>query len=439
MWSALLHAWGFPFESIGPSDPVSTAVTTLIVPASLAGSMTTEATVLAVGSGRPGDDVFWFERSADALTATTLEDVVDSAARALEAAAPAGLVAIAKWPFGRRAALVVDGDVDHPTGVDPECSRYVAPAIETAKRAGFPAYGIFVAGANVEAEPSSFPSGAEYYNHSFSHPYSHWNDRPWESLDDAEMETEITRCRSAFERELGVEDHAMFRLPHFQLEASDRTYAILDRLGYLADSSIGGNVSVTGGLPFRPALEPWSERSEDAAFARTDPEPGRNRALLQVPISTDPTDPEFPHGCCSYNTLGEGVRNRTADPAAYEDVLQEVVDRAVARGSLAHLFIDPPDAGYGRLPGDRADYAAAVERWMRRAVGRPDLSILSLAGLVSWWMQREAAVERLRWRVEDGRMRITLPEPPSGTTISVLAPVQAGGGWSTVALESEAA
>ena len=439
MWSALLRAWGFPFESVGSSEHVSKAVTTLIVPASLAGSVRTGATVLAVGGGRTVGDVLRFEPSADALTAPTLEDVVDSAAGALETAAPAGLVAIANWPFGRRAALVVDGDVDHPTGVDPECSRYVAPAIETAKRAGFSAYGIFVAGANVEAEPSSFPSGTEYYNHSFSHPYSHWNDRPWESLGDAEMETEISRCRSAFERALGVDDHAMFRLPHFQLEASDRTYAILDRIGYLADSSIGGNVSVTGGLPFHPAIDPWSERPEDAAFARTDPEPARNRALLQVPISTDPTDPAFPHGCCSYNTLGEGVRNRTADPAAYESVLQEVLDRAVARRSLAHLFIDPPDAGYGRLPGDRADYAAGVERWMRRAVGRSDLSILSFAGLVSWWMQREAAVERLRWRVENGRMRITLPEAPAGTALSVLAPTEAGGGWSTVALESEAA
>jgi hypothetical protein len=230
MWSALLRAWGLPFESIGPSDHISTAVTTLIVPASLAGSVTTGATLLAVGSGPPAGDVLRFEPSADALTPSTLEGVVDSAAHALEAAAPAGLVGIAKWAFGRRGALVVDGDVDHPTGVDPECSRYVAPAIETAKRAGFPAYGIFVAGANVDAEPSSFPSGAEYYNHSFSHPYSHWNDRPWESLDDAEMETEIARCRSAFECELGVDDHATFRLPHFQLEASGRTYAILDRM-----------------------------------------------------------------------------------------------------------------------------------------------------------------------------------------------------------------
>jgi peptidoglycan/xylan/chitin deacetylase (PgdA/CDA1 family) len=439
MWSALLRAWGFPFERVEPNANDSPEVTTLIVPAPLAGSVTTEATVLAVGSGKPAGNALRFEPSADALTASTLEEVVDSAAHALEAAAPAGLVAIAKWPFGRRAALVVDGDVDHPSGVDPECSRYVAPAIETAKRAGFPAYGIFVAGANVEAEPSSFPSGAEYYNHSFSHPYSHWNDRPWESLGDAEMETEITRCRSAFERELGVEDHAMFRSPHFQLEASDRTYAILDRLGYLADSSIGGNVSITGGLPFHPAIEPWSDRPDDAAFARTDPEPARTRALLQVPISTDPTDPAFPHGCCSYNTLGEGVRTRTADPAAYEGVLQEVLDRAVARGSLAHLFIDPPDAGYGRLAGDLADYASAVERWMRRAIGRSDLSILSLAGLVSWWLEREAALQRLRWRVENGRLRISLPDAPAGAALSVLAPVEVGGGWSTVALESEAA
>ena len=75
-----------------------------------------------------------------------------------------------RWPDATAAAIVVDGDVDHPTGVDPECARYVAPALETMRRAGFPAYGIYAAAANVEAEPLSFPGGADYYNHSFSHP-----------------------------------------------------------------------------------------------------------------------------------------------------------------------------------------------------------------------------------------------------------------------------
>jgi hypothetical protein len=76
---------------------------------------------------------------------------------------------------------------------------------------------------------------------------------------------------------------------------------------------------------------------------------------------------------------------------------------------------------------------------MRRAIGRSDLSILSLAGLVSWWLEREAALERLRWRVENGRLSISLPDAPAGAALSVLAPADAGGGWTTVALESEAA
>jgi hypothetical protein len=76
---------------------------------------------------------------------------------------------------------------------------------------------------------------------------------------------------------------------------------------------------------------------------------------------------------------------------------------------------------------------------MRRAVGRSDLSILSLAGLVSWWLEREGALERLRWRVENGRLRISLPDAPAGAALSVLAPAYAGGGWTSVALESEAA
>jgi len=116
-----------------------------------------------------------------------------------------------------------------------------------------------------------------------------------------------------------------------------------------------------------------------------------------------------------------------------------VLDHAVERGSLAHLFIDPPDAGYGRLPGDTVDYASAVERWMHAAVERSDLAIVSARDLTTWWLERETAVRRLRWRAESGRLHLSLPEEPAGTTLSLLAPAEMGGGWSQVRLEVEAA
>lgn len=373
-----------------------------------------------------GDEasMVWFGVPAEALDWRATEAVVAAAEAVLEAAAPAGLVGIWRWPNAKAAALVVDGDVDHPTGVDPECSRYVAPAIETARRAGFAAYGIFVAAANVEHEPASFPLAAAYYNHSFSHPYSYWDPRPWEALDEAEMEDEIRRSNETFVRRLGCDDEGIFRLPHFQYEGSEQTFAVLERLGYRAESSIGANHAITAGLPFHQAVEPWSERAADAAYARVHPE--RRRAFLQLPISTDPTDPAFVNGCCSYNVLGETVRNRTADPSAYEAVLDEVVERCVARRGLAHLFIDPPDAGYGRLEGDQADYADAVERWLARCVAREDLAIVSTAALATWWLEREAAVGRLTLDTSEEGLVVRLDDAPAGATLAVLPPRPAG-------------
>ncbi len=435
-WCALLESWGIPADRLPPDRPdrpdvaAGRSLTTLIVPGPILAerlrrSVPEGIAVLVVGdstraASRPSDVAF--PPSAAELDWRTTEASADEAFAALEAAAPAGLVGVWRWPDGKDAALVVDGDVDHPTGVDPECARYVAPALETARRASFPAYSIFAAAANVDAEPDSFPSAAGYYNHSYTHPYSYWNQEPWEALDEGAIEDEIRRSNDTFRKRLGVEDEGIFRFPHFQLEASERTYDVLERLRYRADSSIGANVSIAGGLQFNPALFAWSERPADAAFARSHPGPEKRRAFLQLPISTDPTDPSFPHGCCSYNTLGGGVRNRTADPSAYEVVLDELLERAVARRNLAHLFIDPPDAGYGRLPGDRPDYASGVERWMRRAVERDDLAILTTSGLATWWLDREAAVGRLRWRADDGRLRVDLDDPPRGTTLALLRP-----------------
>ncbi|HEX5949676.1 MAG TPA: hypothetical protein VFZ96_01645 [Actinomycetota bacterium] len=381
-----------------------------------------------------GLDAVRFEPSATRLDQANTEEVVDAMEPVLRAAAPLGLVGIWRWPHAMAAALVVDGDVDHPTGVDPECSRYVAPAIATAAVAGYGAYGIFAAAANVEAEPDSFPPGAEYYNHSFTHPYSHWNPDPWESLDADAMEAEISRAAETYRTELGTDDRGIFRLPHFQLEAWDRTADVLERLGYRADSSIGANVSVTGGLPFQPARAPWSDRPDDAAYARTHPDPAYRRSFLQVPISTDPSDEAFRHGCCSYNTLEEGVRARTADPEDYEAVLEEVLAREVARGGLTHLFIDPPDAGYGRLPGDGRDYATAVGRFLARAVRREDLAIMTTAGLVDWWNDRSAALARLTWRVAGRSLEVMLDVVPNGTTVALLSPE---GRWSLHRIEEE--
>jgi hypothetical protein len=434
-WLALLEAWGVPVAVTSPRDVAATRWTTLIVPgcadASVADAVDglDRADIVVCGSDGPAGEaigaragVVRYERSVDALDPSTTEDAVDAAERAFLTAARSGAIAVWRWPDGKDLALVVDGDVDHPTGVDPECARYVAPAIETARRAGYRGYGVFAAAANVDAEPSSFPAGAEYYNHSYTHPYSHWNARPWEDLDEAEMREELVRSDEAFRRHLGADDHRMFRLPHFQLEACDRTYDVLEGLGYLADSSIGGNVSVTGGLPYHPARRAWSERPEDAAYARTHPDAAGRRPFLQLPISSDPTAPEFPHGCCSYNTLGEGVRSRTAEPGAYEDVLQSVVDRAADRRGLAHLFIDPPDAGYGRLNGDRPDYAFAVERWLARAASRDDVAVLSTAGLARWWLARERAVSRLTVSARDDRVEVHVPEAPAGASLVVRQP-----------------
>jgi hypothetical protein len=397
LWCALLEAWGIPFEpatDARPPDGYTTVLRPELIPA------------------EPG--------------LTDAEAVADAAFATLDAEASGGLVGIWRWPGAKRAALVVDGDVDHPTGVSPECARYVPPAIETARRAGFPSYGIFAAAANVEAEPGSFPAGTDYYNHSFSHPYSHWNPNPWESLDGTAMREEIARSDAVFRSCLGHDDHRIFRLPHFQWEAWDRSASVLDELGYRAESSVGANRSITGGLPYHPAIEGWSDGPADAALFRTHPEPGRRRAFLQLPISSDPTDPAFPNGCCSYNTLGEGVRSRTAEPDAYEHVLDVVLDRAIARHSLAHVFIDPPDAGYGRLRGDSKDYAGAVERWLRRAVARDDVAVMTAAELATWWLAREAAVRRLVVRSMDDRISVGLTDPPAGTTIAFFAPHR---GW----------
>lgn len=416
------------------TEPTTTSLDLEVGPAEVLASWSAAAGGRAAGptavAVRPGADgqgpAVWFGIPCDVLDWRGTEAAAVLAEAALEAAAHRGLVALARWPQGKAAAFVVDGDVDHPTGVDPECSRYVAPALETTRRAGFGAYGIFVAGANLDAEPSSFPSQGRYFNHSQTHPYSHWDPARWDDLDAAGVSGQIRAARATFVSRLGRDDLGVFRLPHFQQATYERTASVLDDLGYLAESSVAAARSVTAGLPYHPALRPWSPRPADVAFARTHPEPAGRHAFLQLPISTDPVDPEFQNGCCSYQTLREGVRARTADPHAYERVLGEVVERAVRRHGLAHLFIDPPDAGYGRLPGDRRDYASAVERWLAACLARGDLAVLPTDGLARWWLAREAAVPRLTARVEDGLLMLDLPQPPDGAAVALLPPQTAG-------------
>jgi peptidoglycan/xylan/chitin deacetylase (PgdA/CDA1 family) len=449
-WLALLEAWGVPADASPTGLVASQRWTTAVVPAAavdeaLAGALAAldDSSVLLAGSPSPlarrmlrHAKVVAFDPSAEALTPATSENTVDAAEEAFLEAATGGAVALWRWPEGQDFALVVDGDVDHPTGVDPECARYVAPAIETARRAGYSAYGIFAAAANVDAEPASFPPGAEYYNHSYTHPYSHWNPAPWDALDAGRMRDELVRSDEAFRRHLGAGDHRMFRPPHFQLEACDRTYDVLEELGFHADSSIGANVAVTGGLPFHPSRRPWSERTEDAAYARTHPSAAGRRPFLQLPISTDPTDPDFPHGCCSYNTLDEGVRSRIVEPSAYEGVLQTIVDGAARRRGLAHLFIDPPDAGYGRLAGDAPDYASAIERWLAHATARNDVALLGAAELAMWWLAREEAVRRVSWRLDGAELVVDVPGSPRGVRLAVRQP-GAEVAWQRIPSEEE--
>ena len=405
-------------------------------------SLTSGAKGPVAVAARPGEGgegpAVWFGLSSDVLDWQATETAAALAETALEAAAHQGLVALARWPQGKPAALVVDGDVDHPTGVDPECSRYVAAAIETARRAGFDAYGMFVAGANLDAEPWSFPAGGRYFNHSQTHPYSHWDPARWQDLDAAAITRQLRATRATFAERLGRSDLGVFRLPHFQQEAYERTAAVLDGLGYVAESSVAANRSVTAGLPYHPARRPWGSRPADAGFARTHPEPAGRHAFLQLPISTDPVHPDFPNGCCSYQTLGEGVRARTADPRDYERVLGDVVDRAVQRRNLAHLFIDPPDAGYGRMPGDRQDYASAVERWLVGCLARDDLAVLPTDGLAQWWLAREASIARVTAQVEDGALVLHLRQAPPGAAVALLPPRAAGqppSCWRTEAID----
>jgi hypothetical protein len=120
--------------------------------------------------------------------------------------------------------------------------------------------------------------------------------------------------------------------------------------------------------------------------------------------------------------LDEGVRLRTADPSAYGALLDQVVRRGMERRALVHVFIDPPDAGFGRLPGDRVDYASSVESWLRRCVDRTDLAVMTTAGLAGWWLDRERAVRDIAIGRSDEGLLVRLDDAPAGATLGVLEP-----------------
>jgi len=345
-----------------------------------------------------------------------------------------GLAGIWYWKDAARSPLVIDGDVDHPPGIDPDCTKYVSAAINAFSEASFDKYGIYVGARNLEEFPSYFPLDHQhYYNHSYSHPYSHWDERPWAALDKDEVTEQIRRCNETFCRLLGQSDQGIFRLPHFQLERSALTFQVLDDLGYVQESSVGSNYTVTAGFPFHPSQEPWIGVDDGESHFKSWPEPDKNFALLEVPISFDPSAPKFPNGFCSYNTLREGVRNRTASPNDYLAVIKEVIDREYRRGGLIHIFADPPDVGYGLLEGDKVNYSQSLKQGIAYAKGFDDIVFMSPRELVDWWLTREKIEiyeQGVTGKVWDVRLKNAVPgttlclKPPEG---KVIREAQVGG------------
>lgn len=333
-----------------------------------------------------------------------------------------GLASIWYWKEAARSPLVIDGDVDHPPGVDPDCTKYVPAAIDTLLEASFDKYGIYVSARNLEEFPSYFPlDHRHYYNHSYSHPYSHWDERPWAEINEAEITRQIRQCNETFVRLLRQDDQGVFRLPHFQLERSTLTFQVLDELGYIQESSVGSNYTVTAGFPFHPSKEAWIGVDDGEAHFKAWPEAEKNFQLLEVPISYDPSCPDFPNGFCSYNTLGEGVRNRTASPDDYLAIIKEVIDREYRRGGLIHIFADPPDVGYGVLEGDQVNYSRAVKQGVAYAKGFDGIVFMSARELVDWWLAREQieiCEQSVTGNVWDVRLKNAVP----GTTLCLKPP-----------------
>lgn len=376
-------------------------------------------TVMETNEGR----VVWFlPRAAEHFSYNNSYVLRELMLRTLFFTLKGGLVSIWYWKDAARSPFVIDGDVDHPPGVDPECTKYVPAAIDILSQASFDKYGIYVGARNLEEFPSYFPLDHQhYYNHSYSHPYSHWDERPWAALDKGEVTEQVRRCNETFCRLLGRDDQGIFRLPHFQLERSALTFQVLDDLGYVQESSVGSNYTVTAGFPFHPSQEPWIGVDDGESHFKSWPEPDKNFAVLEIPISFDPSAPDFPHGFCSYNTLREGVRNRTASPDGYLAMIKEVIDREYRRGGLIHIFADPPDVGYGVLEGDKVNYSQAVKQGIAYAKGFDDIVFMSSRELVDWWLAREK-IDIYEQCITGSLWDVRLKNAVPGTTLCLKPP-----------------
>ena len=377
-------------------------------------------TVMETSGGR----VVWFLPSmAQRFSYDNSYQLRELMLRTLFCTLKGGLASIWYWKNAIRSPLVIDGDVDHPPGVDPECAKYVPAAIDTLVQVSFDKYGIYVGARNLEEFPSCFPrEHRHYYNHSYSHPYSYWDEQPWAELDKARIRHQIEKCNETFVRLLGRDDQGIFRLPHFQLEKSILTFQVLHELGYLQESSVGSNYTLTAGFPFHPSKEPWTGVDDGEVHFKCWPECERNFQFLEVPISYDPSCPGFPNGFCSYNTLGESVRNRTASPDEYLAVFKEVVDREYRRGGLIHVFADPPDVGYGVLAGDNVNYSQALKQGVAYAASFEDIVFMSPRELVDWWLAREK-MEISRQSMMDNMWQVRLEKAVPGATLSLKPPV----------------
>jgi hypothetical protein len=377
---------------------------------------------LVLKEGRGGRVVWFVPSLAQHFSYDNSYVLRELMVRSLLFALKGGVASIWYWRDGVRSPLVIDGDVDHPPGVEPECARYVIPAIDTLAEVSFDKYGIYVSARNLEEFPACFPpSHRHYYNHSYSHPYSYWDEQPWAELGSDEVRHQIGKCNEAFLRLLGQDDQGIFRLPHFQLEKSLLTFQVLDELGYLQESSVGSNYTLTSGFPFHPSREPWTGVDDGEVHFKCWPEEDRNFRFLEVPISYDPTCPEFPNGFCSYNSLGETVRFRTASPDAYLAVFEEVVDREYRRGGLIHVFADPPDVGYGVFADDKVDYADAMKQAVTYASSLDGVVFVSPREVVDWWLAREK-MEIAQQSISGGTWSVGLENAVPGATLSLKPP-----------------
>jgi hypothetical protein len=67
---------------------------------------------------------------------------------------------------------------------------------------------------------------------------------------------------------------------------------------------------------------------------------------------------------------------------------------------------------------------------------RDDLAVMTTAQLTTWWLERERALQRLSWRVENDVLVVQLPDVPEGATLAALLP-GGDGTWRRVQARKE--